>query len=285
MKRLASSIRVACATSACLILISSASDVLASEIVLQKAPLNLPSTSALQPHSHLSPQATFALINYNVSAHPNVASLYVSSGNDLTLAGKMIDNQETTSFDFSADDKSPTVIFDLGKPCTLRKLSAIYSAHPGSMDFYVLRSLPNSSKTGSADAVRFDNDTLTNLKPVGSAIDDGRNGRASVAFPATVGRYVMLRWIPAEHEATPFTVAEVNAVGANGGPLLASSGRFISGQTTTERAASTDAKDFPESKDVYESKDIPAEAPVEEPPRLPDQPPFTLIPQLVPVSQ
>ena len=286
MRKLCFSLPVACALGVCLPLVSNATtDV--SELVLQKAPaVALPVAS--QSHSQLSPQATFALVNYNVrGAHPKVASLYVSSGDDLSLAARMIDAQETTSFGFSAEDKSPTVIVDLGKLCTIKRLSVIYSARPGSMDFYVLRTLP--SATDDASAVKFDSDALANLKPVGSAIDDGGNGHASVGFPATTGRYLMLRWIPAAHEATSFTVAEIGGVGANGGPLLASSGRFISGQTTTERTVRTDAKDFPESKDVYESEDIPGEGPGEPPgapglpPRLPDQPPFKLIPQLGPV--
>ena len=286
MKRLRFSSPLACAFAACLPLLSNAAPG-NSDLLLQKVPPVAAPAPPAHSDSKLGPQATFALLNYKVSALPAKAtSLYVSSGEDLALANKMIDRQEATSFDFSVEDKSPTVVIDLGKLCTIRTLGAVYSARPGSMDFYVLRSLPhaNASDNGSGDTVRFDGNAFSNLKPVGSAIDDGSNGHASVGFPATTGRYLMLRWIPAAHEATSFTVAEIAAVGVNGGPLIASSGRFISGQTTTERTVATDAKDFPESKDVYESKDIPAEAPVEEPPRLPDQPPFTFIPQLVPVS-
>ena len=102
---------------------------------------------------HLSPQATFALINYNVrDAHAKARALYVSSGNDLTLANSMIDDQPTTSFGFAADDKSPTALIDLGKVSTLRRLSAIYSARPGSIDFYVMQSLPAPNGDESAVA-------------------------------------------------------------------------------------------------------------------------------------
>jgi hypothetical protein len=282
MKRLSCSL-AAFALGICLALTPNHAAI-ASDLILQKVPLATRPAIPSDTRSQLSPQATFALINYKVNDHPKVASLYVSSGEDLTLANKMIDNEETTSFGFSAEDKSPAVLLDLGRLCPIRKLSAIYSARPGSMDFYVLRTLPSGRDDASAGAVHFGSDALANLKPVGSAIDDGSNGRASIVFPAMAGRYVMLRWIPAAHETASFTIAEVGAVGRNGGPLLASSGRFISGQPTTERSVSTEAKDFPESKDVYESKDIPGEAPEEIPPRLPDQPPFTFIPQLVPVS-
>ena len=123
------------------------------------------------------------------------------------------------------------------------------------------------------------------MKRVGSAVDDGREGRASVEFPATTGRYVMVRWIPASHADPAFTVAEVSAFGAQrDGNLLASSGNF-----STTRTVAADSKDVADSKDIGETKDIPAEgppaAPAEgPPPPLAPPPPFTFIPQLVPVS-
>ena len=75
------------------------------------------------------------------------------------------------------------------------------------------KSLPGTDARQFADTVKLDDKTLANLKPVGSAIDDGTQGRASIDFPATTGRYVMLRWSPASHADTSFTVAEVSAFG------------------------------------------------------------------------
>ena len=272
---------------ACCLLLCSASGVLASEVVLQKAPLSAAQAPTNRAQSHLGPQATFALMNYNLrDLHAKARALYVSSGDDLTLASRMIDDQVATSFDFSAEDKSPTALIDLGKVCRVRRLSAIYSARPGSIDFYVMQSLPGNDRDDSTSTVKLDSNALASLKPVGSVIDDGTQGHASMEFPATSGRYVMLRWIPAAHDDTSFTVAEVTAFGTGGGRLLASSGRFLSNQTTSERTVAADAKDVPDSKDVYESKDVPEEAPAEgPPPRLPEPPPFTFIPQLLPVSQ
>ena len=114
----------------------------------------------------------------------------------------MIDNQVATSFGFSADDRSPTALIDLGKVCMVRRLSAVYSARPSSIDFYVMQSLPGSNRDESASTVTLEDKTLTDLKPVGSLIDDGTQGHASIEFPATTGRYVMLRWIPAAHDDT-----------------------------------------------------------------------------------
>jgi len=268
------------------ILLCAAPGVLASEVVLQKVPLTAQATTN-RAQSRLGPQATFALVNYNLrDVHAKVRALYVSSGIDLKLASSMIDDQVTTSFGFSVEDKSPTTLIDLGKVCAVRRLSAVYSARPGSMDFYVMQSLPGPNPDGLANTVKLDSNALASLKPVGSVIDDGTQGCAAIEFSATSGRYLMLRWIPAAHKETSFTVAEIKASGPGGGRLLASSGRFFNSPTPPERTVAADARDVPDSKDVYESKDIPEEAPAElPPPRLPEPPPFTFIPQLVPVSE
>ena len=65
--------------------------------------------------------------------------------------------------------------------------------------------------------MKFDSSELASLKPVGTAIDDGTQGRATIEFPATKGRYVMLRWIPAAHDDVAFTVAEITADGTSPG--------------------------------------------------------------------
>jgi hypothetical protein len=275
---------------ACCLLLCTASGVLASDVVLHIVPLTTAQAPANPAQSRLGPQATYALINYNLrDARAKARALYVSSGNDLTLASSMIDNQVATSFGFSAEDQSPTAVIDLGKVCTVRRLSAIYSARPGSIDFYVMQSLPGTDPDNSATTVKLDSNALASLKRVGSVIDDGTQGHASIDFPATSGRYLMLRWIPAAHDDTSFTVAEVSAFGAGGGSLLASKGNFSSTQTTSERTIAADSKDIADSKDVSDSKDIPEEGPARPPaegppPTLPAPPPFTFIPQLIPAS-
>ena len=273
---------------ACCLLLCTASGVFASDVVLQKVPVIAAQAPVDPAQARLGPQATFALINYNLrDARTKSRALYVSSGKDLKLASSMIDDQVATSFGFSAEDKSPTAVIDLGKVCTVRRLSTIYSARPGSIDFYVMQSLPGIDGDNSSSTVKLDSNAFASLKSVGSVIDDGTQGCASVDFPATSGRYVMLRWIPAAHADTSFTVSEVAAFGTGGGSLLASSRNFSSNRTSSERTNAVDSKDIEDSKDVSDSKDIPEEAPPSEgpPPGLPEPPPFTFIPQLVPVSQ
>jgi hypothetical protein len=272
-------------------LLCTASGVLASDVILQKVPeVTLEKAPANLTQSHLGPQATFALINYSLRNTHKARALYVSSGNDLKLANSMIDDQTATSFGFSAEDSSPTAVIDLGKVCTVRHLSAIYSARPGSIDFYVMKSLPGTDRDNSPTTLKLDSNAFASLKPVGSAIDDGTQGRASIDFPATTGRYVMLRWIPASHADSSFTVAEVTASGPDQRNLVASSGNFSS--TTSERKTVSDSKEVADSKDMADSKDIPEEGPQEPkppaegpPPTLPNPPPFTFIPQLVPTSE
>jgi hypothetical protein len=258
----------------------SASTAFASDIVLQKVPEAVDKVSATAK-SKLSPQASFALMNYSVRTQAR--ALYVSSGSDLKLANNMIDDKAATSFGFSPADNSPVTVIDLGKVATVRRLSAIYSPRATSIDFYVLQSLPGVDGDNRPTSLKLDEKAFAKLKAVGSAIDDGTQGRASIDFPATSGRYVMLRWTPAAHSDTPFTVAEVSAFSPSRGNLLASNRDFSSAQTTV------DSKDVADSKDVSDNKDIPevvppappAEGP---PPSLPNPPPFTFIPQLVPTS-
>jgi len=264
--------------SGCLLL--SATTVFASDIVLQKVPSATEQVSTASK-SKLGPQASFALINYNVRT--TARALYVSSGSDLSLARNMIDDQAATSFGFSATDNSPVTVIDLGKLSTIRRVSAIYSPRATAIDFYVLQSLPGVDGDNAPAALTLDEKTLAKMKSVGSAIDDGTQGRATIDFPATAGRYVMLRWTPAAHSDTAFTVAEVSAYSSSQGNLLASNRDFSSAQTTS------DSKDVADSKDVGESKDLPevgagppAEGP---PPGLAPPPPFTFIPQLAPQSE
>ena len=272
---------------ACLSLCA-ASGALASDVVLQKVPTTV-QVSANSAQSRLGPQATFALINYSVGNTRPARALYVSSGPDLTTANSMIDQQTATSFGFSAEDKSPTAVIDLGKVCTIRHLAAVYSARPGSVDFYIMKSLPGADRDDAANTLKLDEGAFASLKSVGTAVDDGSQGRASVDFPATTGRYVMLRWIPASHADSSFTVAEVSVSGPDQRNLIASSRNFSSNQTT-ERKTATDSKDVADSKDVSDSKDLPeavAEGPGDSvpPPPIPPPPPFTFVPQLTPVSE
>jgi hypothetical protein len=257
----------------------SASTVFASDIVLQKVPEA--TEVAVTSKAHLSPQASFALMNYKVRSAAR--ALYVSSGNDLQLANNMIDDQAATSFGFAPGDNSPMTIIDLGKIATVRRLSAIYSARATAIDFYVLQSLPGVDGDNRPGSLKLGENAFTKLKAVGSAIDDGTQGRATIDFPAVSGRYVMLRWTPAAHSDTPFTVAEVSAFSPSRGNLLASNRDFSSAQTTV------DSKDVADSKDVSDNKDIPEEAPPQPPaegppPPLQPPPPFTFIPQLTPES-
>jgi hypothetical protein len=261
-----------------------ASTAFASDVVLQKVPDTAVERTSAPSKSNLGPQASFALINYNLrTAGTKARTLYVSSGDDLNLANNMIDDQAATSFGFSAQDNSPVAVIDLGKTATVRRLSAVYSPRATAIDFYVLQSLPGVDGDNSPTSLKLDESAFAKLKPVGSVIDDGTQGRASIDFPATSGRYVMLRWSPASHGDTAFTVAEVSAFSPTRGNLVVSNRNFSNARTTV------DSKDVADSKDVGDNKDIPEEAPPAPPaegppPSLPGPPPFTFIPQLVPVS-
>jgi hypothetical protein len=293
MKPLNSSLARACASTALLLWITPGAH--ASTLVLHQIPQSSAETRSATSQSELGPQATFALVNFDLAARQNKArALYVSSGNDLSQARDIIDEKVATSFAFAAEDNSPIAIIDLGRTCAVRRLAATYGPHAGSMDFYVMQSLPGTLDENSPGALSLDSDALAKLKPSGSSVDDGTQGHASLNLAGTNGRFVMLRWSPASKADGAFTLAEVSAYDSAGGNLLASNVNFSNASAPIERHANertanqhrraADSKDVPDSKDIVESKDIPEEGPLIPPP-LPDTPQFTFIPQLVPVSK
>jgi hypothetical protein len=253
----------------------------------------------------------FALITSNLTdVHAKARALYVSSGSDPKDANKMIDSQPATSFTFSGEDANPIAVIDLGKESRLRRISTIYSARKGNVDFYVLKSLPvaaqNENDQLKADAlqkgapagqtpaatattepaadVKLNDASFNNLKPVGSVANNEGEGRASVDFPETSGRYVMVRWTSSAPSQTPLSVAEVAAFGgtksavsqmfaANEQP---NGNRYADGKTTFDGKTILDNKDIP-----AEGEEPPAEGP---PPGLPQHPPFTFIPEIIPTS-
>lgn len=252
----------------------------------------------------------FALVNYNFTdLHMRARGLYASSG-DLKQVNKMIDDQPGTAYQFAPGDSEPTAVIDLGRERTLSRISAIYAAQPGSVDFYVLNSLlPTGQPNESADAnqsamqkisnvaqradlpgsLKLSDKNLASLKAVGSVVSTGK-GRAAVDFPATTGRYIMLKWHPASVQGQAFSVAQVAAFGHHQ-PGAQGAGT----DQMTEESASTDqndGKDFADGKSILDDKNIPREGPGGEPeapregppPALPNVPPFTFIPQVAPTS-
>jgi hypothetical protein len=244
--------------------------------------------------------------------HSKARALYVSSGSDVRQANNMIDDQTATSYTFAAEDGTPTTVIDLGKSSTVNRISAVYSAGAGNMEFYVLPSLPAGSdstvqvSSPGADgasptpemapkSVRMDDAAFAGLKPVGSATDGGSQGRASVDFAPTTGRYVMVRWLPASQQDRSFTVAEVAAFG-QGSTLLAANTSAATSDASEDESATqgeSDGKTMLDGKTMIDAKDMPGEGPAEEapqspgegpPPTLPQPPPFTFVPVLVPSS-
>jgi len=251
----------------------------------------------------------FGFVSFNYTdMHAKARALYVSSGADLRQANNMIDDQAATTYSFAAQDGSPTAVIDLGKSVGLRRLSAIYSPRAGRMDFYVLQALPTESgNVGTTQSERVqtsalgdDAKTMTindaawaNLKTVGVVTDDGGQGRASVEFPETSGRYVMLRWTPTVQQDDSFALAEVAAFAKNKTLLAANTEDSGDTADTDESAAQTsDGKTMLDGKTMIDAKDMPGEGPEEipqspgegPPPTLPQPPPFTFVPVLVPNS-
>jgi hypothetical protein len=240
------------------------------------------------PHRNVDVKhtGTFALISYNLTdVHAKSRALYVSSGSEIRQANNMIDDQSSTTYTFANDDSEPTAIIDLGRVTNLRRITALYTPRPGTVDFYVLQSLPGN-QPNAPKTLKFDDAALAHLKAVGS-VSDG-SGRAAIDFPETTGRYILVKWAGATQADAPFSVAEIAAFGGNApGNLIAANSSATAGDRIESDGKSVaDGKDLGSGKDF--SKDMPEEgpeAPAEgPPPPLPPPPPFTFVPELLPTS-
>jgi hypothetical protein len=227
---------------------------------------------------------SFALINYNATdVHNRSRALYVSSGNEIREANNMIDDQSATTYKFASDDSEPTAIIDLGKVTNLRRITAVYTPRPGTVDFYVLQSLPGHQ--ANAKTLKLDDTSLGNVRAVGS-VSDG-TGRAAIDFPETTGRYILVKWAGVAQSDAPFAVAEIAAFGNRPGNLIAqNSSATVGDRLESDGKSVADGKDLGSGKDF--SKDMPEEGPQAPgegpPPPLPPPPPFTFVPELLPTS-
>jgi hypothetical protein len=226
---------------------------------------------------------SFAPISYNLAdLHAKARALYVSSGDDIRQANNMIDDQSATTYTFASTDASPTAIIDLGKVTTLHRISALYSPRQGNVDFFVLETLPGTRPGNAPKSLKLDDAALANLRSVGS-IADG-TGHAAIDFPATSGRYIMVKWTGASQLETPFSVAEIAAFagGQSDNLIVANVSAGSRDRIESDGKSVMDGKDLGSGKDF---KDMPEEGPAEgPPPGLPEPPPFTFVPELLPTS-
>lgn len=219
---------------------------------------------------------SIAFISYNLSdVHAKARALYVSSGADLQQANNMIDAQPGTTYTFGADDVTPTAVIDLGKETAVERISTTYSPREARVDFYVLGTLPGEQPggAGAPKTLRLSDSAPAGLKPVGSVVDTGE-GRAAIDFAPVTGRYIMVRWIPAAHQDTSFSVDEIAVFSGNGSKALTAANTRYEGKEVKDFGEGKEAKEMPE-------EGPPAEAP---PPSLPDPPPFVFVPEIVPTS-
>jgi hypothetical protein len=206
----------------------------------------------------------------------NVRVSYVSSGGGFAQASNIIDTQPSSVYTFAANDAMPAVIVDLGKPVTLRRIGAMYSAAHVGVDFFVLQAMPGNAD--NIETLHLSDATFGQLTPVGSVLDEG-TGRAVVDFPEMTGRYVLVKWTPTHYHGS-FAVAEISLVGETKAPRVT---------VANVSAATRDGKTVVDPKDLAlgkDAKEIPAEGPPAEgpPAELPPHPPFVFTPVLQPTS-
>jgi hypothetical protein len=226
--------------------------------------------------------SSFGLISYNLSdVHAKSRAAYVSSGDDIREANNMIDDQSATTYSFAPNDPQPTAIIDLGKMTSLRRITAVYTPRPGTVNFYVLQALP----AGASKTMKLDDAAFSRMKAVGSVTDG--TGRAAIDFPETTGRYILVKWAGAAESDTPFSVAEIAAFGGSrGGNLIAANTAVANPEEESDGKTMTEGKDLGSGKDFgkempEEGPESPAEGPTDP---LPPPPPFTFVPEVLPNS-
>ncbi len=142
-------------------------------------------------------------INFNfANLYARAEVVYVSSG-PIPGAARMIDDDGSTWFSFSAADPHPTVIVELAGSPRLNRASAVYKMQSGRLDIYLLDNFP--AHPGN----------LGDLTPIASITDVNANGKAAADFDVRTARYVALRWTPdRQHNLqNGFEVAEIGAFG------------------------------------------------------------------------
>ena len=246
-----------------------------------------PTVSAFtMPRTRKTASESVAMVSYKVSdLHAKARAVFVSSGEDVKQANNMIDDQPGTVYNFAPPDAAPTAVVDLGKVTKLRRISALYSPGRGTLDFYVLQSLPGGPQAAAAKSLQLDEAAMSGMQRVGSVSDEG-SGRAAIDFPETTGRYILLKWTPSEPGAA-FSVAEIAAFGGEKRENLVAANTPAEGpgdeRMNGDGKTILDGKDF---KDMADAKDMPEEeAPAEGPgSALPPPPPFVFTPVVAPVS-
>jgi hypothetical protein len=142
------------------------------------------------------------MLNFNfANLYARARIVFISSGPD-EYANRMIDDDVITAFQFAPTDPHPTVIVELADRERLHRVSAVYKMEKGRLDVFLLQDLG----TPPGD--------LNGATPIASVTDTAGGGKAALDFDPSGGRYIALRWTPADAK-TPhgFEVAEVSAFG------------------------------------------------------------------------
>jgi hypothetical protein len=142
------------------------------------------------------------MLNFNfANLYARARIVFISSGSE-EYAKRMIDDDVITSFQFAPSDPHPTVIVELAERERLHRVSAVYKMEKGRLDVFMLEDL--GANPGD----------LSGAKSIASVTDTDGAGKAALDFDPHGGRYVALRWTPAD-ATTPhgFEVAELSAFG------------------------------------------------------------------------
>lgn len=147
------------------------------------------------------------IINNNLASVYNGAQVvYVSSGEgdsrNSAATELKIDDDASTYYEFTPDDKTPTGIIDLGDTRPLKRVSWLFQSVAGRFDIYLSNRLPESFTTeksprGDIRVTGLTEQFFRENPPFHSVrINDTREGRLCFNFQDTRARYVVFRFTP-----------------------------------------------------------------------------------------
>ena len=151
---------------------------------------------------------------------------HVSSGN-LDGVEDMLDNDFRTGYEFDHNDKSPVLIATMPEGKDINKVSVLaHTNHPGTIEFYVVEGIPISENSDSASVsttmkngvkkVVLSPDFFEKNKPIHTEeVHPQSDWRVSTdELKEQNGKYIVMRWIPAEGASTqgdPLVVKQIYA--------------------------------------------------------------------------
>ncbi len=166
----------------------------------------------------------YATLNNN-QAYVSHISSYATPEN-YKRANVMLDDNASTSYDFAKNDPTPATIINLGQSQSIRRISSVYAAEEGILEFYALDKLPDGNMPSADSAAKepqlliLPSDFFHVNRPIYTSETRPYSRKSSTTFELRPAKYVMLRWLPKKN-------ATASLAPRDPAELFASTSRFF----------------------------------------------------------